>query len=338
MRAIALLGRRQMLPLNASDAIGPVICDGFRLSMPSPAGDDLVRELRPLFDVCGVVESPLTAGLFLRGGAVVFKRGSYGGAIAVLSFTGGLCGLLRDRGLLEDVVCSCAGYPRNQTRTDVALDFAVHAPPILRAAYAAGRGGGLSLSRQRMPGDRVRWAMCVSAASGEDTGTVYLGKRGSADVCAAIYDKRQERVDKGADDPGPLLRVEVRVGKVGAVLGDVLNPERLFYHYAAPDLVRVPPAVGVWIPDAEGLAVQRRREFSALERLEHMVAESAEVGVILDLAHAAAADGEDWEDGAPLRLLQLLLLKRIRTRDRGLRTDQTIRAGGMGAERPMEAS
>lgn len=309
-------------PMNSADAAGPVICDGFRLTLPETAGADLCRELRPVLDaVCAVEHGD---GLFRRGatGPVLFKRGRYG-RVAVLSFNGALLALLRGAGMLEDLVVPCAGYPRRQTRTDVALDFAVDAPPVLRALYAAGRAGKVALSRKAVPGRSVGWRMGVSTATGEDTGTVYLGERGVADVCAAVYDKRQERQDKGHSDPGPLLRVEVRVADVGAVLGDVLSPERLFHHYAAPDLVRGPPDAGDWVPHADGFVLPQRAEFTAAERCERLVLASPDVARALDLSLEACGDAS---------LVLHFVKRRAELRATAARIGS---AGGMGAERPM---
>jgi hypothetical protein len=276
--------------LAPAQAAGAVICDGFRLTLPNTAGEDLARELLPLWDTLGLADDG--GGRFRRGGSggVLFKRGAVGG-VTVFSFTGALCADLRKWGMLGDLVAPCAGYPRRQTRTDVALDLSVRAAPVLGALYDTARRGVLSLSAKRIPGDKVRRIVGVGI-DGEDTGTVYLGDRATSRVYAAVYDKRQERIDRGHGDPGPLLRVEVRVGDVAAGLGDVVSPQALFFHYAAPALISRPADVPAWVAHGEGFALPPRREYSPEERLRRFVEESADIGRALDLAAAIQPGGE----------------------------------------------
>jgi hypothetical protein len=138
-----------------------------------------------------------------------------------------------------------------------------------------------------------------------------------------VYDKRHERLSKGYEDPGPWARVEIRLGRqVGCTLHDAADPERVFYHYAAPALVARPATVKDWEPLGEGFTLPmvekplpyrrllRRLEGSSdMRELVRLAVECGPEGIncLCDKIRglAAGTGSRSWEDrGAPPRQRQ----------------------------------
>jgi len=271
-----------MLPLREP------FCDYLRVTVPYEVSARVVDEFRPFLDMVGCAEvAPGLCRIGAEGG--VFKHGK-SGAVAVYVMSGQLLAIWRDVGLLQDAVLLLSGYPSRVTRLDATCDFLEDAPPIVARLYKRAMAGELSLSRKRITPSNAEVRLSAGH-DGRQTGTLYLGRRGKADVVAVVYDKRWERISKGCSDPGLLLRVEIRCSAgVGCVLGDVLAPERLFYHFAAPDLVEAPSGVSEWKPHAEGFYLSKRREFTAAERMGHLVDGSADIGRAIALSLEACGD------------------------------------------------
>lgn len=296
-----------------------IICDGFRLTVPAPYDEDCRGRIARYLDELGIVHSG--EGLYQRSGKgpVYFKHSHYGN-LGVLWLSGAVCAEFRVWDRLDDVVAAFAGFPRRITRLDAAADYQVSAPSILRALKAAGRSGALRLTRKIIPRQNVRWVESVCPVTGEETGTLYLGQQRSAEVWAAIYDKRAQLVDAGKPDPGPLLRLEIRVRDVGAELGDVLSPERLFYHFASPDLVGRPAGVGAWVAHSEGFVGTPSPSASPQDRIERIVRGSGDFGRCLELADEIGEGG--------IETLLLAIRRRVRRREEGLKVAGAAEGGG----------
>ena len=272
-----------MLPLREP------FCDYLRVTVPYEVSARIVDEVRPFLDMVGASE--VAPGLHRMGGegGGVFKH-ARSGAVSVYVMSGQLLSIWRDVGLLEDAVLALAAYPLRVTRLDATCDFLEDAPPIVAGLHTRAMAGELALTRKRIAPSNAEVRLSAGH-DGRQTGTLYLGRRGRAEVVAVVYDKRWERISAGCADPGPLLRVEIRCSAgVGCVLGDVLAPERLFYHFAAPDLVEAPSGVSEWKPHAEGYYLTKRREFTAAERVDRLVERSSDIGRAIALSLEASGD------------------------------------------------
>lgn len=193
------------------------------------------------------------------------------GAVAVLSASGQMLSHLRAAGLFSEYLRLLGHSPHTVTRLDATLDVPVPAPAVVDGVYQRAIAGEISLTRKAIKPKYVRrfWG---PGADGVETGTVYLGKRANADVCAKVYDKRQERLEKGLPDPGPMVRFEVSVHSgVGASLRDAQDPTALFYHFASPALVDAPPGVPAWSSGALGMSLPARVSRTPAERLQALV-------------------------------------------------------------------
>lgn len=285
------------VPINQGSAVGAPFCDYLRVSMEPAAADEVEGALRPLLEHAGCVANPAAPGEYLHhGGGGSFKR-LKPGRVDVLSLSGSLLADLRAGGVLNPTLAVLGTVPHRVTRLDAARDYGLPGPLYVAEIHRLALAGRIRLTylagspgmRRLITPEQVSVHLSADVR-GAQTGTVNLGRRGSADVIACVYDKRHERLCRGFPDPGELLRVEMRLGKsVGMTLRDASSPERLFYHYAAPDLCSMPPAMEPWLAHAEGLVLQPIPQFTADERLARLVERSGELGRILELALATDA-------------------------------------------------
>jgi hypothetical protein len=252
------------------------------------------------FPAVGGVQPPIIEKVILFLGEVgcslrspdLWDVGGYGGTVKsykkkgvhVLSLTGAVMRDIREGGLLRELCMLINEVEHRVTRLDASCDFIEDAPHYIAQLYRRVRRGSVVLG-----GKKVVRAADVQAhfqinEFGERTGGLYLGKA-TSEVRVLVYDKRFERVSKGFPDPGKMLRVEVRLrSQVGCSVFDAVEPERLFYHYAAPDLCEPPAPVRSWEPHGTGFSVEPlQANYTTYQRLKWLVEESATIKQALRL-------------------------------------------------------
>jgi len=308
---------RSERPLGIAYRLAEPFCDYLGVTVPKGDGPFVLDALKPFLDVLGAKE--VSPGLYRAGeGGGTFKH-SERGQVAVFGASGQIMAGVRSMGSLPEFCMAFASRGAHRiTRLDAACDYSVDAPPLVRSFYRVASAGGIQISRKTVAGHDVRAELGLNFR-GEETGTVYIGARHSR-VLAVLYDKQWERVSRGLSDPGPMLRVELRIkAQCGATLRDVVSPERVFYHYAAPDICKVPSGVGDWSPNAEGFVLPERHEFTPAERMSFLARESTDVRRLFELAATIGPEG--------FPMLQRELLARWKR----------FTQGGMG-QSPIEAS
>jgi hypothetical protein len=119
-----------------------------------------------------------------------------------------------------------------------------------------------------------------------------LGAR-SSEVRAIIYDKQNERLDKGFPDPGPLTRFELTVtGKLSPSLRDVVEPEPMYWKFMSG--VLPPPAnCPDWDGQASGFELPPPVAHLPFALLKRKVEESPDIQHALDLASRLGPHGLD---------------------------------------------
>lgn len=257
----------------------PVRCDGLKLTFLPERIPDVEACLAPYLAACGassptpglwrlipMIGGPDTvlslAELSAIGTAYASKPGTVKlarfGRVGTLGLSGVACQAFQSHGLWHQLLADLWAVGEHRvTQLDLACDYEVDASPYVAAAYEAGKGGALRLSRKAVDPESVSRVLQVDAR-GVETGTAYLGDR-NLEVSAVIYDKRNERERRRFPDPGPLLRVELHLGAVGASLRDAAEPASLFHHYAAA-LVPCPAGVPDWVSAASGFMLEPVRE------------------------------------------------------------------------------
>ena len=204
------------------------------------------------------------------------------------SASGQVLSVLREHGLYSTYLSVFGKLPHHVSLMHVAHDVPEDAPPLLDFLYKKVVKGRVGLTRKRLDPKRHVQRIVRPGHDGRSTGTVYLGKR-RASVSAKVYDKRQERIEKGCLDPGPLVRYELALGrKVGVTLRDAQYPETVFWHYMR-EVLSAPPAVPAWESWAQGFATPPRVTLLPAELLKRRVEKSSELE---DLAKLAATLGE----------------------------------------------
>lgn len=271
--------------------MGEVICDWSSVSMGRDSGERVWAELPALLVEAGFsVEAPD----MLRVGDGVARRQSRA-LVDVFSVSGVALSRLRVRGLFADYLSLLASEPHRLTRSHLTLDVPMRSDEEtageLLSRYERARSGVCRIGRKKIPSHRVSrvWGPNFQ---GVETGTVYLNDhQKGVSYGAALYDKRWERLKKGRPDPGPTLRVELKLGSdAGLSLRDLHEPAGAFYHYAVPDLVPSPGFVASWHPRPHDGFPLRRREVLPYNRLKSAVENSAELAYLIEQARRISAD------------------------------------------------
>lgn len=265
-----------------------VICDWLDVTFHperSPAG-----ELRAMLLSMGA--ELVYDGLFRLGDGTVRIAPKYG--VLRVSCSGGALAHMRFVGGFMDWLSAIADWPHRITRLDAAHDVDRDGPDVLDELRAANPDGKVNLGRKALP---VALLLAVRP-DGRETGSFYVGRRSKARATARVYDKRQERMDKlGAELAGhPRTRYEVTVKQdYGATLRDASEPERLFWHVAAPALLDKPDDVPDWSPDwSQGWKADLRPELLPADVLSRRLSSSAELDLLASIADEMGPNGRVW--------------------------------------------
>lgn len=280
-----------LLPLSVSSMSGDPFTDYLNVTVPLDCVDPLTDQLMPLLDILGATEA--SPGLFKlpdsRSSFKVHRRGKVG----IFSASGGLLAALRGKGLFMQYLCDLGAFPHRVSMLHATQDYFVLSPaPVIQEVRRQGQLGELSLTRKRILPTQVKAILAVGVA-GLETGTVYLGHRGNADVWAKVYDKQEEQVTRGFRDPGPLVRVEIAVqSDVGATLRDAADPSAIFFHFGSRSLVEVPSHVGEWVPHGDGYVPSAARFVpTAIQRIESILDSSVDIARVLKIGRAEFGEG-----------------------------------------------
>lgn len=238
------------------------------------------------------------------------KRGTF----TRVSLSGAAVSWLRSTGRWIDFLGLLSSSPHRVTRLDAAYDVPKDGALSVAALRRRYRSGEVRLGRKALK------TTCLLAVrpDGLETGTWYVGHRSNARATARVYDKAWERLQRAGIAVPPCTRYEVTVKKdYGATLRDAAEPERLFWHVAAPALLKAPADVPAWDAGwAEGWALKRPEVLPAAV-LEARVSRSAELEVLLEAADALGPAG------------RVFLARRI-LRRLGVSSDGLTACGGEG--------
>lgn len=274
--------------LSFESMAGRPFTDYLNVSTPLDSFEEMQSSCRSVLDLLGNFEE-VAEGLVqffelgtkkgvlcpIARGTVKFSRR---GKVGIVSTSGWVLRMLRERSLLPEYLAAIGSYPHRVTMLHATADFYVPSPPaVIQAFKAAAFAEELSLTRKGITKEQCSVVLRPDD-NGEETGTLYLGQRANADVWAKVYDKRHQQICSGYRDPGPLVRVEVACQSgVGATLRDASDPTAVFFHYAGRSLVAAPPDFSGWAPHGEGYVLGERRERSLFERFDALLAGSNDI-------------------------------------------------------------
>jgi hypothetical protein len=298
-----------ILPIKQNYCLCEPFCDYLTITTPKDNDKSLLNDVMPILDALGCYEDgenqfyePLGKGLFK-----IYTRGN----VDVYNASGAFLGALRSKGLFNDLLMQIANYPHKVTRLDATVDFRLDAPEYLEEIYQRGSTGLINLTRKSVNTDHVT-RLSGKNREGIDTGTVFLGSKEKSEVYAVCYDKRQETLFRDRQDPGLMLRIEIRIKGQGATLRDVSKPHDIFYNYACKSLVEPPEKFTGWVGYGEGFELETSKDnFTVWERLWSKFSNSRDIEKIVTLAL-------DEYGSDALEELTKLLRKRIDLKQKSL--------------------
>ncbi len=260
-----------------------VFCDDLRISISNETWDEISSELSAVLNDSGFgpqYENDTSRGWSSGGGTVRSERMGF---VRVISASGSSLATLRLANQYGQFLATFAGRPHKVTGLHATLDVREPTPPaISRLLEKSESEDGLRSGRKRIPPSSIQ--RYLSRPHGYDTGSVYFGKK-TAELRPVVYDKRQERIDRGYPDLGyDLTRYEMRTRAVGATLGDAYDPTAIFYNFMSPDFILRPDGVPTWAPEGSGFSVDRPDPPLPAQRLLRLVEGSPDLSAILRAA------------------------------------------------------
>lgn len=207
----------------------------------------------------------------------------YRNRFARFSASGSFLDGLRAAGQFEEYLSALSEAPHTISRLDAAYDVPVDTPPILKALNKR-YPRECALTRKALKTTRF----LETREDGKESGTWYAGHRQKGMVTARVYDKQLERGKAGDPIPQPLTRYEITFRRtVGATLRDAAMPERIFWQFAEPLLLKRPKNVPAWESGWGGGWHFEREEKPLAAILKARIESSAELAALAKLAEEA---------------------------------------------------
>lgn len=261
-----------------------VFCDDLRVTVPVDYWPDVAGPLAAVLADSGMApefKDDKRQQWRVQGGTV---RAETYRLVRAVSASGQALARMRALGTFAGFLAALGTVPNKVTGLHATMDTNEPTPAVLdRIMAKAASPDGLRAGRKRIPlGDLQRYLVRLS--DGVDTGSIYCGPK-TNEIRPVVYDKRQERLDKDAPDPGvDITRYELRLRDVGATLRDAYDPAPIFWRYMAPDFLPRPPGVPEWSPHGEGLELAKPLPLSPAERLSRRFSDSLDVADMVRLA------------------------------------------------------
>lgn len=274
-----------------------VFCDFFRITTAKDDLEAVLASIAPILQDMGCLGQDGAYKLPDSAGYFTWKIRH---KVAVYQFTGQMASALRACGALSILLAEFASFPHRVTSADFTCDEFVVAPERLSSIYQLAINGEVSFTRKAVSRGSVRRLLepvrYVHPGPVFDTGTVYIGRLGVNEVCAKVYDKRQERLARCGVDIPPTLRHEMTISsKFGITLRDIATPKACFYHFYPSNLLSTLETES-WHGMAEGYSLPPSVAILPSQRLKQRVEVSFDLRGMFDLCDAIG------EGGLPLML------------------------------------
>jgi hypothetical protein len=150
--------------------------------------------------------------------------------------------------------------------------------------------GLVKITRKYVPITRV----LETRPDGQETGTIYFGKRGKSRIIARIYDKAWEQYCKRSLIVPPTTRYELECGRLfNASLKDAAEPYLLFWNHAQSFGLDLPSDLPSWVPagDYSRYASVPRLEVLPLVSLGRRIDRSLEIPTLFHMANELGSNG-----------------------------------------------
>lgn len=204
-----------------------------------------------------------------------------------ISVSGSALVYLRASGFFQDYIAFLASYNHRVTRLDAAADFPVDAADYVAEAHAL-YPSTCQLGRKAVSTK----VMLAARPDGRQSGTFYVGKRGTNTRILRVYDKQLEALDRRNLEIPPCLRIEAEVSKGLASLRDAVEPAPLFFDVVSPAILKAPDDIPPWTDNSDigAWSCPPPRVVDA-GAIEQRVRDFEELGALLKWAERAGPDG-----------------------------------------------
>lgn len=227
----------------SGDSSTRVICDWLDVTCPGWVWAQIEQDLSEVL-LAARFEDQGTCWRSEEGGTL--QAGLYYDRIARVSASGRALADLRGAGMFNAFLSVLADYPHRVTRVDAAADFAVDGADTIEALHGQYPRRHIRLGQRPQ---KMSTLLAPRDWDGRESGTVYVGNRRTSQITCRVYDKRKEVLDRTGEDPEQdWTRVEVTFkgksgDKSGPTLRDAVEPERVFWCYASPAIVKASDGV-----------------------------------------------------------------------------------------------
>lgn len=263
------------------------LADRVNISVPSGMHPEIYRHVQ---DYTGALGGFFESADTLRLGAGTLRVNERS-RFTSFSVSGAFLHELRCQRSLSQFLFPFGEGPHRVTMLHIAQDYPVDAPRPIRELKRRAVAGTVKLTRKAVRPSQVLYMESHNHTEpGVSTGMLYIGSP-NAEVRAAVYDKRNERIHRGHDDPGPLLRAELRVtGKMGLSLKDVVQPDPCYWHFMS-DIFPRPDNIAPWSPHDDDYRLEPPVDLEPYQILQRSIETSPEVQRMLELAERMGPDG-----------------------------------------------
>jgi len=198
-----------------------------------------------------------------------------------------------------DYLSALTGSPHNVTRLDAAHDVPKDTPAIIKALHKR-YPQECNFTRKPLRTKRI----LETRLDGLESGTWYAGHKQKGMVTGRVYDKRLQLLNvQGIQLPMAQTRYELTFRKgIQATIRDAAEPERLFWQYAGPLLLKRPVGVPEWVSGWGGGWDHKREETCLPALLKQRIESSADLQAIAELAVKAGC--EDWASQLLARIFE----------------------------------
>ena len=259
--------------------------------------NDCIEHFESLGFIVDTMDEKVTLMLHETGGLVRFETAA---SFHKISLPGTPLSFLRQTQTLDCTLALLGSLPHRVTRLDASIDFAKDAPAVFRSLDRKFPDGYANLTRKKA---KIEKLLSVRDSDGLYTGTYYFGSRGgSANTFARVYDKQHETLEKRGIEIPPTTRYEVVV-KEGASLRDAALPTALFWHFAAPSLLRKPSGVPDWTRSESYGWTYDKPDILPAEALKRLIERSGQLKRMAQLADNIGLEGQNYLIGLLTRQL-----------------------------------
>jgi len=253
--------------------------------------EDALSHFESLGYLVDSMDEKVTLMLHERGGLIRFETAPH---FHKLTLPGQPLGFLRSVCEFDSTLSLLGSRPHKVTRLDAALDSSRDTPAVFKWFDRKFPDGYANLTRKKA---KIEKLLSVRDSDGSFTGTYYFGSRGgAAKTFARVYDKQQETLQRRGKEIPPTTRYEIVV-KEGASLRDAALPTSLFWHYAAPALLRRPAGISDWVKSNSYSWTYERPESLPVEVLKRLIERSGQLQRMEQLADSIGPEGRKYLSG-----------------------------------------